>query len=118
MGIAQLLRWQWDGYSRYHRSRTNLLLHILALPLFLCGIVALVVALFRASVTSAVLGVLCMAASIAVQGSGHRMEENPPQPCTGPADALARILLEQWITFPRFLLSGDWLRALRTAQRP
>jgi uncharacterized protein len=30
-----------------------------------------------------------------------------------PIDAVTRIFLEQWITFPRFVLSGAWIRALR-----
>jgi hypothetical protein len=30
-------------------------------------------------------------------------------------NAVARLFLEQWITFPRFLLSGGWSRALRTS---
>jgi hypothetical protein len=28
---------------------------------------------------------------------------------------VGRIFFEQWITFPRFVLSGGWLRALRSA---
>ena len=36
-------------------------------------------------------------------------------PFTSPANAVARIFCEQWITFPRFVLSGGWYRALRTA---
>jgi hypothetical protein len=28
---------------------------------------------------------------------------------------VARLLLEQWISFPRFVLSGLWLRAYRVA---
>jgi len=71
MDPAELLKWQWDGYPRYHQSRTNLLLHIVVVPLFLAGNLALVVGL--------------------VGGS----------------------FLEQWINFPRFVLSGKWLRALR-----
>ena len=29
--------------------------------------------------------------------------------------ALSRIFLEQWVTFPRFVFSGGWWRALRQA---
>ncbi len=40
-----LLDWQWRDYSDKHRSRTNLLLHIVAVPLFQIGSVVLVWAL-------------------------------------------------------------------------
>ena len=58
-----------------------------------------------------------MLLSIALQGRGHRSEFVPPEPFVGPGDAISRILLEQWITFPRFVLSGGWLRALRNSKR-
>ena len=35
MSIRELLRWQWQGYPRYHHSRANLAVHILVVPLFL-----------------------------------------------------------------------------------
>jgi hypothetical protein len=38
----------------------------------------------------------------------------PPEPFTGPLNAVARIFLEQWITFPLFVLSGSWWKAVRT----
>jgi hypothetical protein len=115
MGPAQLLQWQWEGYPRYHRSRSNLLVHIVAVPLFLSGNVALVVALLRGSVTGGTIGLACMVVSIVLEGRGHKMEKNPPEPFTSAMNAVARLFLEQWITFPRFLLSGGWSRALRTS---
>ena len=113
MGPAALLRWQWDGYPRYHQSRTNLLLHIVVVPLFLAGNGALVVRLVSGSFLEAGLGAMAMVASAALQGVGHRTEPVPPEPFTSPWNAVARLFLEQWITFPRFVLSGKWLRALR-----
>ena len=32
-----LLAWQWSDYSAKHRDRVNLLLHLVAVPLFLAG---------------------------------------------------------------------------------
>jgi hypothetical protein len=29
-------------------------------------------------------------------------------------NAISRIFLEQWVTFPRFVLSGAWMRAWRS----
>ena len=113
MGPSALLRWQWDGYSRYHLSRNNLLLHIVAVPFFLMSNVGLVAGLLRGSLGLAGLGLGGMLGSMAVQNIGHKKEENPPVPFTGPANALGRVFLEQWITFPRFVLTGGWARALR-----
>ena len=115
MSVGQLLRWQWEGYPRYHRSRINLLLHIALVPLFLIGNVALVVALVKQSLTLGIVGIIGMFVSVSLQGRGHRIEPIPPEPFTGPLNALSRIFFEQWVTFPRFVLSGGWLRALRTA---
>ena len=113
MTVTQLLRWQWDGYSRYHQSRTNLMLHIFLVPVFLAGTIALVVAAFMGSWIIGLAGAAAMFLSIALQGRGHRQETVPPEPFTSPVNAIARIFLEQWITFPRFVLSGGWLKAIR-----
>jgi hypothetical protein len=111
-----LLAWQWEGYARYHQSRANLLMHIVLVPLFLAGNVGFVVGVVRQSWIEAAAGAALMGVSIALQGRGHRGEALPPVPFTGAANAIARIFLEQWITFPRFVLTGEWLRELRRSQ--
>ena len=115
MGLKELLRGQWQGYPRYHRTRGNLLLHIIVVPLFLVGNLALLLALARRSWLMVVVALLTMAASVAVQGRGHRQEPVPPEPFASALEAVARILCEQWITFPRFEISGGWLNAWRQA---
>ncbi|AMO25032.1 DUF962 domain-containing protein [Ramlibacter solisilvae] len=115
MSFSQLLRWQWEGYPRYHRSRFNLLLHIFVVPLFLAGNVALVAGLFLAAWPSVAAGALAMGASVALQGRGHRQERMPSEPFTSPLNAVGRIFVEQWVNFPRFVLSGGWLQAWREA---
>ena len=107
-----LLAWQWEGYARYHQSRANLLLHILLVPLFLAGNVALVVGVIRLDWIESSVGFALMALSMVLQGRGHKGEVVPPVPFSGAGNAIARIFLEQWITFPRFVLSGGWSRAL------
>jgi len=114
-GIPGLLAWQWEGYARYHQSRTNLLMHIVMVPLFLAGNLALVVGVIRLSWIEAASGIACMIVSIALQGRGHAGEPVPPVPFSGPGNALARIFLEQWVTFPRFVVSSGWLGAMRKA---
>lgn len=115
MNITKLLRWQWDGYSRYHCSRGNLLLHIVLVPLFILANISLVIALVQRSWPMALIAIGAMVVSIALQGRGHRLETRPPEPFTGAMNATSRIFLEQWVTFPRFVISGGWLVALRRA---
>ena len=113
MSVAGLLSWQWDGYPRVHRSRANLLIHIVVVPLFLAGNVGLVVSLVSRSLALGAFSLVAMILSVALQGRGHKQEQLPPEPFTGPANAVSRIFLEQWVTFPRFVISGKWLRAFR-----
>ncbi len=115
MSIPQLLRWQWEGYPRYHRSRANLMLHIALVPLFLIANVALVAALVERTWLMGVLAIAAMFIAVALQGRGHRQEPTPPEPFTSLVNALSRIFFEQWVTFPRFVLSGGWSHAMRAA---
>jgi hypothetical protein len=115
MSVAVLLAWQWEGYARYHQSRANLLSHIVLVPLFLAGNVALVVGAVRQDWIEAAVGIGCMLMSIALQGRGHKGERVPPVPFSSAGNALARIFLEQWITFPRFVLTGAWWRSFQQA---
>lgn len=107
-----LLAWQWSLYPPGHRDRRNLLVHILTVPVFMLGTCALVLAPF-AGLSLAIGGLVAMVVAMASQGSMHRREVVPPVPFRGPLDVLARIFAEQWITFPRFVLSGAFARAWR-----
>jgi hypothetical protein len=113
MDPLTLIRWQWEGYPRYHRAKANLLIHIALVPLFLAGNLLLIYALVRRAWPWALAGLAATLFSFAAQGYGHGRESTPSEPFTGPANALGRIFLEQWINFPRFVLSGGWLRAYR-----
>lgn len=115
MKFGELLRWQWQGYARAHRARSNLLLHVILVPLFMAGNIAVVAGGVLLSWWLVLAGIVVTFLSIALQGRGHKAEANPPEPFTGVGNALSRIFLEQWVTFPRFVLSGGWLCALRSA---
>lgn len=118
MSISRLLSWQWQGYPRYHRSRQNLLVHIIVVPVFLFANVALLAAIATASWMLGGLALVGMVASVAIQGAGHRKEAVPPEPFKSLLDGLSRIVCEQWVTFPRFVVSGGWLQAWRHASAP
>jgi len=113
MGPLELLRWQWESYPRYHTHRVNLILHLVVVPLFLAGSVILLLGVVRLSWTWLLGGAACMAVSVVAQGRGHRLEAVPPEPFTGPGNFVGRLFLEQWINFPRFVLSGRWWQSLR-----
>ena len=112
--MRALLAWQWDGYPRYHANRANLLLHLFVVPVFLIGTVLVILGALSAAPMRAIGGVVLMAVSVFLQGRGHRLEAARPEPFTSLGNAVARLFLEQWITFPRFVLSGGWARAYST----
>ena len=113
MTLRELAAWQWDGYRQYHASRANLLLHIVVVPLFWLGTLGVMAMVVHGRWLPGLIGGLAMVVSVALQGRGHAMEAVPPVPFSGPGNAVARILLEQWVSFPRFVVSGGWWRALR-----
>lgn len=112
-----LLRWQWHGYPSAHRDPVNLVLHLFAIPLFLLGSALLVIGLLRLRPLLMALGLIGMLASLALQAHGHKREEHPPEPFSDSSDALLRLLAEQFVSFPRFVLGGGWLRAWRARRR-
>jgi hypothetical protein len=105
-----LLAWQWGLYEEAHRNRRNLLVHALTVPVFMLGTSALIAAPI-VSAWLALAGLAAMAFAMALQGQTHRLERTPPASFQGPLDVIARIMAEQWITFPRFCLTRGFARA-------
>jgi acyl dehydratase len=62
----------------------------------------------------ALAGVAGMFVAMAAQGRGHGFEHTKPAPFRSRLDVVLRIFAEQWITFPRFVLSGGLSRAPST----
>jgi uncharacterized membrane protein YGL010W len=115
MGVERdggILAWQWRDYSRYHRDRLNLLIHMMAVPAFIAGTLAAITQALQAQWFGASVAIVFAAAAFAVQGVGHRRERVAPEPFAGPGDFAARVFAEQFITFPRFVLAGQWARNL------
>ena len=111
-----LLAWQWRNYSAGHRDRFDLLLHMVTVPAFVAGVLAATNLAWHRLWLGAGFAVVIAVVAFALQGVGHRRERQPPVPFDGPGDFLARVFAEQFITFPRFVLSGGWLRNLAQAQ--
>ncbi len=102
-----LLAWQLREYPNGHRDRRNLLVHAVTVPLFMAGTCALLLAPISSAWLLA--GALpAMLLPVALQGRTHRLEAVAPIPFRGPADVAARLFVEQWVTFPRFVLNGGF----------
>lgn len=111
----RLLSWQWEGYPSFHKDRGNLLIHIVAVPSFIASAAALGLSLATMRWCASGAALLGLVVAFLVQGIGHGREANPSIPFDGPIDAATRILAEQFVTFPRFVLTGGWGAALRSA---
>ena len=110
-----LLRWQWSLYPGAHRDRRNLALHAATAPLFLLGTCGLIASPFLGWRWAA-LGAAAIIVTIVAQGRGHKLETQAPSPFLGPLDVARRLFVEQWITFPRYVLSGGFAAAWREAR--
>jgi hypothetical protein len=106
---------QLNDYPRVHTTRANLLIHIVAVPVFDLAIIGAVASLATRSWIAGAGGAAIAVAAFAAQGRGHGIEAEAPAPFAGPGDVVKRIFAEQFITFPRFVLSGGWARALQAA---
>jgi hypothetical protein len=67
-------------------------------------------------------GRAALAAVSAYNPGMQRLEASAPSPFLGPRDFAVRLFVEQWVTFPRYVLSGGFARAWResggSAERP
>jgi len=107
-----LLAWQFAHYPEFHGSKANLALHVLTVPLFQAGSIFLVLGWLSVSWLP-VVGLLMMALAVVAQGRGHALEHNPPVPFASRGEAVRRIVLEQWVNFPRYVVTGGFGRAWR-----
>jgi len=72
-------------------------------------------ALVRLSVPALAGAAVCFLVSLILQGRGHNLEATAPEPFKGGLDFILRLFAEQWITFPRFILTGGWSENLSKA---
>ena len=112
MTVGELLRWQWGDYAAKHRNRVNLVIHLVAIPLFMVGCLLVVFGAIK-SLACVGSGVVAMIAAIVLEGIGHKLEVECPEPFKGFPDFARRFFFEQWVTFPRYVLGGGWFKAFR-----
>jgi hypothetical protein len=113
MSFPELLSWAWRETPPVHRNVTNLMIHIVAVPLFVLGHVLLVAGLI---VNPWLLAgaVLSIVVSLVAQRYGHSLEHNQVHAFTGTGDFLRRLYAEQFWNFWRFLFSGQWYAGFKS----
>jgi 2-hydroxy-palmitic acid dioxygenase Mpo1-like protein len=120
MTFADRLNQQWSGYADRHRNKVNLLIHIVTVPLvWIAGIQVVGSLLLMLSGLGAfkilVWAVILIAIALFAQSHGNSMEATKPAPITDWKEFALNAAAEQFVTFPRFVLTGTWLRNFQTA---
>ena len=101
------------SYDASHRDRVNLVIHLLAVPLFVAAAAAFAWSALRSDPDGILAALAALGVSLAAQGVGHRREQVRPAPFDGVIDFATRVPVEQFWGFWVFLLSGAWWRRLR-----
>ena len=107
MSFPELLSWAWRETPPVHKNGTNLLIHVVAVPLFVLGHILLVAGIFIDPWLLAA-AILSIVVSLAMQKFGHSLERSHVPPIAGARDFMRRIYAEQFCNFWRFLFSGQW----------
>ena len=102
-----------NDYSSFHKNRINLMIHIVAIPIFVVSFLYLVWTLLTFQILSTGIAFAGILLSFILQIVGHYREPNPPRPFLGPGDFFKRIITEQFVTFPIFVWTGLWWKNLR-----
>lgn len=115
MSFPELLSWAWKETPPVHENGKNLLIHIVAVPLFVLGHILLVAGILI-SPWWLVASILSIVLSLSAQKVGHSLERKQVPPFTGAGDFLRRLYAEQFCNFWRFLFSGQWYASYRASR--
>ena len=116
MSLGELTAWAWRETPPVHRSTGNLLIHIVAVPMFVVGHVLLIAAV-TTSRWFLLAGASCIVVSVALQRLGHSLEPQAVHPFDGARDFARRLYVEQFCNFWRFLFSGGWFASLKLSRQ-
>ncbi len=64
--------WQWRVYPSNHQHPTNLVLHLIAVPLFIVAFLLIVSGVFSLSFANVAIGVIGLLAALGLQRHGQR----------------------------------------------
>ena len=120
MTFAETLSQQWSDYSERHRNKGNLLIHIVTVPLvwfaglqLVGGLILMLIGV--GGLKMWVYAAILIAIALGAQAYGNGLEAIKPRPFTNAADFAFGAVAEQFVTFPRFVLTGGWLRNFQGA---
>ena len=92
---------QWRAPPENHRNPTNLVLHLIAVPLFILAFLLIVSGVFGMSFLNVAIGVVGLLAALGLQRHGHSLEAQASEPFSVRKDAVQRLMVEQFQTFAR-----------------
>jgi hypothetical protein len=116
MTFRELVDWAWRETPPVHRDRTNLVIHLVAVPLFVAGHVLIGVGVAILSGWAVTLGLGSILMSLLLQKHGHALERMEIHAFTGTRDFIRRLYAEQFCNFWRFLFSGQWYASYRRTE--
>jgi hypothetical protein len=116
MSFGELVAWAWEETPPVHRNRTNLRIHLVAVPLFVVGHVVAVIGVVIMSSWVVVLGLGSIVLSLILQKRGHALERNQVHAFSSTRDFIRRLYAEQFCNFWRFLFSGQWFASYQRAK--
>ena len=112
----ELVAWAWQETPPVHENRTNLLIHLVAVPAFAIGHVAVVIGSLAWTAWPVMVGAGVIALSLVAQKHGHSLERRPVHAFTSRKDFIRRLYAEQFYNFWRFLFSGRWYASFKEAR--
>ena len=101
----------WCEFQRVHQTRSSLLVHCLMVPVFAIGVIAGFYLTLNNGIAVGWPYFALALVSFAAQGISHKtLERNALPPMTGLLEIPRRFLIEQYLSWPRALLSGTIVR--------
>ncbi len=116
MKLKELMSWQWRDYHQFHQSKVNLIIHVITTPIFILACLAMVFFALQLKWLAALGSLFLVFVAIGLQGFGHNKEENAPIPFDSASQAVKRILLEQFVSFPKYIWTGGVAKAMKKKQ--
>jgi hypothetical protein len=112
---------QWNTYAERHRNKTHLMIKIVAVPVVWLAVIQAFGALLL-MLMPGVSGVGALAWALAMVGAaaflqhrGAAMEATPARPFALTKEHAQWFAADNFVNFPRFVLTGEWLKALKGA---
>ncbi|MGF6399285.1 putative membrane protein YGL010W [Pseudomonas frederiksbergensis] len=78
--------WQWRMYPHHHQDPPHLVLHRIAVPLFIVAFLLMVSGGFSLDLANIAIGVIGLLAALGLQRHGHRLEAQAGKPFSDRKD--------------------------------